>query len=119
MSWPTGSKGHRRKVFSDRAASHPPGAPLEPQVRALAAKNKCLADSNKTRTADEVTNERLHPVTPTTPVVQIGAASAFCRAGAVPPHAHCAHPTARKNCCPCLAVELKFIGRHQRQHLTG
>jgi hypothetical protein len=54
-------------VFSDRAASHPPGAPLEPQVRALAAKNKCLADSNKTRHADEATNERLHPVTPTTP----------------------------------------------------
>ena len=36
-----------------------------------------------------------------------------------PDHAHFAHPTARKNCRPCLAVELKFIGRHQRQHLTG
>ena len=85
----------------------------------LAAKNKCLADRNKTRTADEATNERLHPGHLHHPVVQIGAASALCRAGAVPPHAHCAHPTARKNCRPCLAVELKFIGRHQRQHLTG
>jgi hypothetical protein len=47
----------------------------------LAAKNKCLADRNKTRTADEATNERLHPGHH--PVVQIGAASALCRAGAV------------------------------------
>ena len=40
----------------------------------MAAKNKCLADRNKTRTADEATNERLHPGHPHHPVVQIGAA---------------------------------------------
>jgi len=50
----------------------------------LAAKNKCLADRNKTRTADEATNERLHSGHLHHPVVQIGAASALCRAGAVP-----------------------------------
>ena len=30
-----------------------------------------------------------------------------------------AHLNGKKELPPCLAVELKFIGRHQRQHLTG
>ena len=52
---------------------------------ALAAKNKCLADSNNSQR--QKSDQRASaPVTPT-PVVQIGAASALCRVGAVPPQA--------------------------------
>ena len=49
----------------------------------LAAKNKCLADSNKTRTGGKATNEQSASSAP--PSVQIGAASAMiCRADEVP-----------------------------------
>jgi hypothetical protein len=43
----------------------------------LAAKIKCLAESNRTHTDSKATNKRLHPGhPPPPPVVQIGAASA-------------------------------------------
>ena len=51
----------------------------------LATKNKCLADKNKTRTGGKRPTSSLHPGTLC--VVQIGAASALCRADAVPPQA--------------------------------
>ena len=60
---------------------------------AMAANNKCLADSNKTRAENKATNRRLHAGQyPPVVRMRLGTVSALCRAGAVPPSGRCAHP---------------------------
>jgi hypothetical protein len=71
----------------------------------MAANNKCLADSNKTRAENKATNRRLHPGT--SAVVQMHT-HARDRVSSLPrwrgpTSGRCAHPSGEKELRPCLA----------------